>query len=329
MKDPHQHKLIEAASRLGIEVEDFAERWGMDAVFYRFKGKSALVIDGRIYPGLTHQTDLLIENKFATKQLLQELAIPVPADHVFRLPAEEDAEPSEKFDLEGELRQLYRDGQTYVCKPLYGTDGDGVGMHLQSLDAIIAHIEAWQEDYATWMLEEQVAGQDLRIQVIGGELVAACVREPAFVTGDGAHTLDELIAQHNEKIHAQNPKNHLVMDGATRNLLRQQDVFLSSVIEADRKIVLKQVSNMGQGGIARDITDQLHPQYHAWMRAVAERFQLRTFAFDALSTDPSGDPREHTQVIELNAKAQWMHHTFSEGRQHDIPALVLREILDF
>lgn len=322
--DSHQQKLMEAAARLGIETEDMSDLWRINAVKYRYQGREELIIDGRIYSSLGHQQDILIDDKHVTKMILKELGIPVPDSCVFVVEEDESLAPED--EIESQIEGFFKKDQLYVCKPLLGTEGDAVGMHLGSMWAIEEHVNANREAYATWLLEEQIEGQDLRIQAICGKLVAACVRKPAFVTGDGVRELDDLIAAHNEKIAGQNPQNKLEIDGAARQLMRQQEVYLSSVIEEGRRIVLKQVSNMGQGGVAEDVTDVLHPRYREWIEQIAERFRIRTFAFDCISNDPSADPLENSATLELNAKAQWMHHTFSDVRQHDIPTLILKDL---
>ena len=43
------------------------------------------------------------------------------------------------------------------------------------------------------LVEEYVTGRDLRIIVIGGEVVAAAIRKPAAIVGDGVYTIIELI----------------------------------------------------------------------------------------------------------------------------------------
>jgi hypothetical protein len=83
---------------------------------------------------------------------------------------------------------------------------------------------------------------------------------------------------------------------------------------------------MGQGGVAEDVTDSLHPLYYEWIERIAARFRVGIFAFDCISSDPTADPLENSATLELNAKAQWMHHTFTEGRQHDIPTLILKDL---
>lgn len=329
MMDPHQEKLMAAAQALGVEVIDLSKSWNTDVVLYRWNGQEQLVMEGRIYSHLSHHNDLICDDKQITKLLLSELGIPSPAGMIFKVDLEEDSDEhadSEDASWESAVEAFMESEKVYVCKPLYGTDGHAVGMNKRDGADVEMHIDGYREDYATWLVEEQVEGDDLRVQVIGGELVAACIRIPAFVTGDGESSLEELIAQHNEKIAAQNPNNALEIDAATRQLMREQELYLSTVPEAGQEVRLKYVSNMGQGGIARDVTDSLHPIYKEWMRRIAEKFKLRTFAFDAMTTDHTADPSTACKALELNAKAQWMHHTFSEVRTHDIPTMILKDL---
>ena len=61
-------------------------------------------------------------------------------------------------------------------------------------------------------------------------------------------------------------------------------------------------------------------------RASAE-LGMRALALDAMTPDPGLDPVDHAHVLEINARADWLHHTFSERRTHDIPGLLLRDLL--
>ena len=315
--DPHAALLIETAHRLGIEAEDKSPAWHIDAVEFRLGAHKELVLEGRHYGYLSSQSLELVDHKDVCKALLRECGLRVPEDVVFK------ASEGNIQDVAGEFM---REGNAYVCKPLDGTDGSAVAMHMLDATDVEMHVDHWVEEYEDWILEEQIEGQDLRIQVVGGRIAAACVRVPAEVVGDGEKELEALIEEHNARIALQNPMNHLEIDAETRKLMRQQDVYLSSVVEAGRSIQLKYVSNMGKGGIARDCTEQLHPSYQRVIDAVADKFNLRTFAFDGISVDPAAPPEEALYALELNAKAQWLHHTFSEGRTHDIAEMVLRDL---
>lgn len=323
-RDLHQIRLMETATRLGMVYEDFLPVWGVDAVEYRKGGQKRLVFDGRSYPTLSANAADICNDKQLTKHFFKRIGIPFPASVVFHT----GMDVWEIKEREKLIGQTIHAGRAYVCKPLLGTDGHAVGMHLRNLADVEAHLSHYLDQYDQWMLEEQVAGEDLRIQVIGGRLVAACRRVPAFVVGDGQATLAQLIERLNTKIQAQNPHNRLVVDEATRQLMEAQSVDWEMVIGVGREIQLKYVSNMGQGGLAIDVTDILHPQYSAWATALSEAIGIGTFAFDLLCTDPSGDPRAHAQALELNPRAQWLHHTFSEVRQHDIPQMILTMLFE-
>ena len=311
------------AHELGIQFEDLREAWGIDAVKYVKGQQKALVFDGRGYPSLSAEADLICNNKHITKAFFNVCNIPCPQSQVFQIVI---GQPLESTDLASLIGDNFVAGQSYVCKPLFGTDGHAVGMNLKSLDEIRLHLNDYLEAYEVWLLEEQVKGEDLRIQVIGGKIAAACVRIPARVIGNGQDSLSELIERHNEKIQQQNPYNKLEIDAATKELMEAQHVKLDSVIKKGLEIQLKYVSNMGQGGLAIDITDELHPLYHDWAAALSQAIGIRTFAFDLMSEGPSWDPNVYANAIELNPRAQWLHHTFSERKQHDIPKLILEDL---
>lgn len=316
-RDPHQLALIEAASRMGIRVEDLLARWRLDAVRYHRGERSALVFLGRIYADLSAQTDQICDNKIACKAALQEIDIPTP-------PARWVDRRTDPAALDRWLHQ--QAAAVWVCKPVIGTNGVGVVTGLPAAQ-VSAHLRS-REDDGPWLIEAHLGGEDLRLQAIGGELVAACVREPAAVVGDGRQTLDALIAARAAEVHDQNPQNALVIDAISAALLAEQGVALADVPAAGRVVRLKSVANIGQGGRAIDVTDRLHPAYGQWMRRIAARLGISIFAMDVICDDHRADP-EGGQVgaLEINAQSQWLHHTFSERRQHDIPALILDALL--
>ena len=116
------------------------------------------------------------------------------------------------------------------------------------------------------------------------------------------------------------------LDADSRRLMREQSLYLDTVVEAGRKIQLKYISNMGQGGVAYDVTPELNADYAGVVAKVAEAFGFRTFALDGICEDYTLPPAEHLIALEVNAKAQWLHHTFSEVRTHDIPTMILRDL---
>lgn len=313
--DPHQYKIIEAAQKLGITVESLEPAWKMDIVRLSYQGKSTLVTLGRVFSHLNAVSDQIAANKVASKALMAELGIPVPAGLILQ-PGEIDASRISSFLAEH---------SPIVAKPLFGTDGQGIAMHLTSTEAVVQHIQSYPESIGEWLLEAQVKGEDLRLQYLAGQLIAGCIRKPCTLTGDGKSTVSELITKRNAVIFEQNADNVIVVDHQVNRRLGLADLTLESVLEAGRDLQIKDVSNMAQGGHAIDVTDQVHPKYQEYLDRLAETLGLRLFSLDVMATSPDADPDLHAHVLEFNAQPAWLHHTFSDVRQHDVPTLILKD----
>src|SRR5690606_20432602 len=94
-----------------------------------------------------------------------------------------------------------------VIKPTGLTGGAGVTTGIRTIKkALHAYdfaIEAIQtRDRPAWqtkiMIQEQVEGEDYRLLVINGVLRISTKRIPAFITGDGKKTIQELIDETNQ-----------------------------------------------------------------------------------------------------------------------------------
>ena len=299
-----------------MKVTDLADSWHMDAARIEYRGRGELVFKGRIFRGLSRQADMIADNKLACKRVLSELRIPVAEALVFA-----DAEAEE--DL---ISQFLRRHRPAVCKPLDGTEGIGVLMDAAEPRQIEHHWQTWKGRYRRFMLERQVAGSDLRIQVIGGRLAAACIRIPATLKGDGRCTVQELIEKRNLEIARQNPANHIDLDDQVHELLNRAGLGLGSVPEEGRETRIKNIANMSQGARAVDVTDRLHGAYVRWATLVAETLELPMFSMDVVTPNIETEPGQETAVLEINSRAAWLHHTFSEIRQHDIPLLILNHL---
>ncbi len=311
--DPHRLRLAEVASARGIAVADRSARWGIDAVELSLGGRSELVLEGRIFASLDAVADRICDHKHAAKAVLAELGIPAPRGVLFR-------DPERERPL---IDAFWVEGARHVCKPVDGTEGRGVRLGLTERAELSSHWEAWRGEYEAFVVEEEVAGEDLRLQAIGGRIAAACTRRPAYVTGDGASPVRELVEARRKVMREQNPQNRLEVDADTLSWLARAGRTLESVPTAGEEVRLKTISNMSVGGVAVDVTDRIHPDYGSWVDAVAARLGLDIFALDIVATDPTAEPARAARVLEINARPQWLHHTFSERRTHDIPGLIL------
>lgn len=309
-----QHQMVvEEAIRRGITVTDVSDVIEFPAVLLESpKGQRELVVQGGPSSWTHMQTRCLCDYKHLTKIVFQRVGINAPKNILFNNPTDTN------------IKDFFEPGQSYVCKPNIGDGGIGVELGIRSLEEIQSYWERNKQLCTAFLLEEQVTtGSDLRIQVIGGKIAAACIREPACVIGNGKNSLIELIDARRMIMKTQNPANHLELDKVSMKLIEQQRLHLASIPIDGQKVVLKTVSNIGQGGIPIDVTDKLHPTYHQWVKKVEAFLKTAYFALDFISPDPAENPIKTSYCIEINPQPTWLHHTFSERKTHNLAAVVL------
>ncbi|MGY9050045.1 MAG: cyanophycin synthetase family protein, partial [Rhodobacterales bacterium] len=126
----------------------------------------------------------IADDKEWTKQILDESGVPVPRGQV----CYSVAEAQEAADWIG---------WPVVTKPLSGNHGRGVTTDITNpedlqagFDAALARV---RDDSGAVIVESYITGEDHRMLVIGGKLVAAARRRPAHVVGDGKNTVQKLI----------------------------------------------------------------------------------------------------------------------------------------
>src|SRR5690606_32495033 len=138
-------------------------------------------------------------------------------------------------------------------------------------------------------IERHVAGQDHRLVVIDGRLVAAIRREPSFVVGDGRSTVAALVGE----INTRRTKNlvesrylrPIALDEILQSHLATQSTSLDDVPPAGRRITLRSNANLSTGGFCTDVTDAVHPQVRAMAEQLAMSCGLATTGLDYLSED--------------------------------------------
>jgi len=312
-RDPHQERLMAAASKLGVSFDDLYATHHLDLVRYTYQGRSEFVGKGRVFSHLNAIAERICDDKHACKRVLSRVGIPVPEGIRFTDPTSP------------EVIGLIESAGNWVCKPIDGTHGEGVHMGLTTRQHVLAACEN-QSPGTVFVLENEVQGDDLRLQSIGGKLVAACRREPPRIEGDGSSTVQELVDGLRARVRSDNPANDFVVDSEVRSFLDREGLKLPDVVAKGRFVQLRSVANMATGARAVDLTDELHPEWRHLLSVVGETLGIRVFAVDAVTPDPTVSPFEKGAVIEVNARPEWMHHTFSHGRRHDIPRLLLEDL---
>src|SRR5581483_9873367 len=132
-----------------------------------------------------------------------------------------------------------------------------------------------------------VVGNDYRLLVVNGRLVAAARRDPAQVVGDGRATVRQLVDHVNQDPQRRSGHSSVLslirLDEAAELTLRQQDLTLESVPAEGQIVRLRQNANLSTGGTATDVTDEVHPANAQLAELAAQILALDVAGIDVLA----------------------------------------------
>ncbi len=239
---------------------------------------------------LGHQ---ITKYKVASKAFLRGLGFPVAAQ-VLVTRAEE---------LPGAATAI---GWPCVAKPVDRGGGQGVTAGIRDLaDLELAFAHARRFTQGPVMVEAFIEGDDHRLMVVDGRLVAAVRRDPPSVVGDGERSVRKLIAELNQgrgaNLVTSNYGRAVKIDDVVLACLRQQGLDLDGVPSAGQRIRVRSNSNLSTGGSSTDVTAQVHPAIKRLAEAIATSLGLATCGVDYITTDISRPWRNKGDaVIEVN-----------------------------
>ncbi|MRD46581.1 cyanophycin synthetase [Caenimonas koreensis DSM 17982] len=198
-------------------------------------------------------------------------------------------------------------GERAVIKPRAAGKGAGVSVNLHDEESVRRAFEVAHAINRMGVLVERfIEGFDHRLLVVGSRLVAVASRRPPRITGDGQHTVTELIAALNADPRRGMPFEKLMerveVDEEVLALVRAAGLSEASVPEAGRTIVLRGAANISLGGTAVDLTDECHPDNRALAERVALTIGVGVTGIDFMTPDISQSWRDvPCAILEVNA----------------------------
>jgi cyanophycin synthetase len=276
---------------------------------------------------LTEQTSALgvdiASDKVLAKQLMAGAGIPVPEGLVA-------SSSQEAADAVAAL------GPPVVVKPRNGNHGANVTVGVRTAREAALAFEKASTVSPSVIVEKFVPGTDYRVLVIDGRVVAAAELRPASVTGDGSHSISQLIAVANaDPRRGEGHSRELTrisLDEAAVSHLAGQGLDGHSVPASGETIALRKNANLSTGGTSKDVTEQVHGDVAETCRRAAAAAGLDICGIDIRLADISaplvelgyhGEERRGA-VIELNAcPGLRMHLSPTEGTGRDVAGAVL------
>lgn len=227
-----------------------------------------------------------MDDKFLLKQLLRKNNIPVPCGGSFSR-------------FEPLLKKFNELEKPVIIKPRLGSRGRHTTTHIYTEDDLRTAFERAKQLCYWVILEEHLIGSVDRATIIDGKLAGVLAGFPPRITGDGAHTVAELIELKNKN----KPQgiSDVVVSEEHINFLSRQGLTLQSVLPIDKTIDLLLNIGVSYGGSSAEVTGSTHPEVKKILEDAAKAIGDPLIGFDFIIPDRSKLPHEQKWgIIECN-----------------------------
>jgi cyanophycin synthetase len=273
----------------------------------------------RIWTAETDLTSAIAEgiagDKDLTKTLLKACGVPVPEGAVAD---DADAAWDEAQDI----------GLPVVVKPTDANHGRGVSLDLNTREEVMAAWAVADAEGSEVIVERYIRGDEHRLLVVGGQVVAAARGESLWITGDGFSSVTQLIdrqlntdPRRGEAEEFPLETIRLEREPVIRLLLERQGLVGPDAVPAAGRAVLIQRN----GNVAIDCTDVVHPDVASQVGLAARVVGLDIAGVDLVTSDIRRPLHETGgAIVEVNAgPGLLMHLKPAEG----MPRPVGRDIV--
>lgn len=258
----------------------------------------------------------LASNKDETKRMLRDASIPV-ADGMCI---------SDLAALDEVIRKI---GFPLVFKPLDGNHGKGASINVKTTEEATSAFHHAKKYSRKIIVERFIVGNDYRILVINHRFIAAALREPAHIIGDGVSSIHNLIDLENcnpkRGYGHENVLTEITIDRETTDQLERQGYTLKTILKKEEVCYLKGTANLSTGGTSTDVTDIVHPSNIFIFERISRVIGLDICGIDIMATNLN-EPLDITGgvVLEVNAAPGFrMHLAPVNGLARNVAAPVI------
>jgi cyanophycin synthetase len=259
----------------------------------------------------------IASDKQLTKTLLDQAGCPVPA--------------GETVTTLAAAQRIARLG-TVTIKPLDANQGKGVTTACSTPEEVERAFEFARNYGRPVIVEEFLRGRDYRVLVTGRKIAAASWRRPPHVTGDGVHTVRELVEIENRNpARGEGHTNILTkipLDEIALQVLARQGYGPDAIPAEGEAVDLRGNANLSTGGTAEDVTDLLPQETRDICIRAARTIGLDVAGIDIVCQDIAQPLREQRGgIIEVNAAPGIRMHQYpSRGAPRDAGGAIVEAL---
>jgi D-alanine-D-alanine ligase-like ATP-grasp enzyme len=315
--------ILEEAEQRNLQIKQLL-LFGKPTNFFTLRiSKNEIIFEGLPTMPIDHRKIWDFDDKFAFKQFLARHKFPHAEGRAF-------ATQRRGMDYGKKL------GFPLVVKPRTGSLTRHTRTSIQNEAELSQAIASARKIEYRYVVERHIPGHLFRVVLVNGQFVAAVHREPANITGDSQHTIEELVKEKNSDPRRGDrySKTHSIHrirldDPVVQNHLERSGLSNQSVLAAGQKVYLYPKVLMISGAELHDVTDQVHPDNQKLCERLAALFPEKVIGFDLIAEDLSQPyTKQSFAFIEANSLPQIeMHHYPMTGTPRNIAKLVFDQVL--
>ena len=256
----------------------------------------------RIWTAETDQTSAIAEgiskDKDLTKSLLANCGVPVPEGRNV-------ASAQEAWSAAQEI------GLPVCIKPVDGNHARGVSLELYTQAEVEAAFVLAEAEGSEVLVERHILGDEHRLLVVGGKVVAANKGEVACIVGDGVHSVQALIESQINSDPRRGEEEDFPLDTIRLHEhptavmeLKRQGLTGDSIPDSGRSVMVMRTGNM-----AMDVTDLVHPDVAELVALAARIVGLDIAGVDLVAQDISKPMKaQGAAIVEVNAGPGLLMH---------------------
>lgn len=286
--------LWEEAERRGIAMREFRPFGLSREIFFATYGNDTVAFDGLPRPRNARENALnWMDNKGIILKKFRAENIPVPRGKSC----------STLKEAEAVFRSIMKTkSDAVIIKPTIGSRSRHTYVDIKTIDALRHAFKKAKELCPSVVVEEELSGFVFRITLIGGEIAGVMRREAPHVTGDGKHTIHQLIVDENNNPLRHGPIFHeLPLGEETIAILKEQNLSLDSIPEKDHMVIIHPKVSRSYGASTTEITN-IHPDNEKLFLHIAKVLDDPLVGVDFMIDDMARSWKEQKcGIIECNS----------------------------
>ena len=296
---PSTNEICSAAKEVGLPIMKI----GNGEMYQIGYGKQGRIIEGSICSDTKCVGVDISCNKSLTKEILKTHNLPVPIGY-------------KVYDRERLLDYAKDIGYPVVLKPENGNKAKGIILDIKNDKELLEAFDRDSEKYKDLMIEKYYEGNDYRVCVIDYKVVAVAQKIAPYVIGDGISNVEMLINDINRsEFRGEDHENRLtkvIINDDLINFIGKNGYDLESILEKGKSLVLRENSNISNGGTSIDCTDIISDENKEICVRAAKAIGLDICGIDICTKNIEKPMYNEGVILEVNASPGLRMHIYPQ-----------------